>query len=69
MPGVYSELRGFVLAHRRCAGPRRAAASLPAYSGYRVLVRCGCGQEFKRRVTLIDADEDLLKPALLAFEK
>jgi hypothetical protein len=35
---------------------------------YRLLVVCGCGAEFKRWVTLNDADEDLLKSALLAFE-
>jgi hypothetical protein len=33
-----------------------------------LLVVCGCGAEFKRWVTLDDADEDLLKSALLAFE-
>jgi hypothetical protein len=26
MPGVYAELRRFVLTHRKCAGPRRADA-------------------------------------------
>jgi hypothetical protein len=68
MAGVYSELRGFALAHRTCAGPRRASASLPASSGYSVIVKCGCGQEFTRWVTPEDADEDLLRSALLAFE-
>jgi hypothetical protein len=29
---------------------------------------CGCGAEFKRWVKLDDADEHLLKSALLAFE-
>jgi hypothetical protein len=33
-----------------------------------LLVVCGCGAEFKRWVMLDDADEDLLKSALLAFE-
>ena len=46
MPGVYTELRDFVLAHRECAGPRRADASLATPSGYSLIVRCGCGQEF-----------------------
>jgi hypothetical protein len=32
------------------------------------MVVCGCGAEFKRWVTLDDADEDLLKSALPAFE-
>jgi hypothetical protein len=35
---------------------------------YSVHVRCACGQEFTRWVTPDDADEDLLKSALLAFE-
>jgi hypothetical protein len=68
MAGVYSELRGFVFAHRRCAGPRRAGASLPTPSGYSVRVKCGCGVVFTRWVTPADADEDVLRAALLAFE-
>jgi len=68
MAGVYSELRGFVFAHRRCAGPRRADASLPTPSGYSVRVKCGCGVEFTRWVTPGDADEDVLRALLLAFE-
>jgi hypothetical protein len=66
--GVYAELRGFILAHRTCAGSRHANAGSPTVDGYRLLVVCGCGAELKRWVTLDDADEDLLRPALLAFE-
>ena len=66
--GVYAELRGFVLAHRPCAGSRHANAGPPTVDGYRLLVVRGCGAEFKRWVTLDDADEDLLRSALLAFE-
>jgi hypothetical protein len=66
--GVYAEVRDFVLTHRPCAGPRQAKAGPPTVSGYRLIVVCGCGAEFKRRVTLDDADEDLLRSALLAFE-
>jgi hypothetical protein len=65
---VYSERRGFVLAHRTCVGPRRANASLPTASGYSVRVKCGCGVVFTRWVTPEAADEDLLRSALLAFE-
>jgi hypothetical protein len=65
---VYRELRGFVLAHLRCAGPRRAEASLPTPSNYSVLVRCGCGQQFTRWVTPEDADEDRVRSALLPVE-
>ena len=68
MAGVYPELRAFVLAHCKCAGARRGDASLPTPSGYRVRVKRGCGQEFTRWVTPDDADEDLLRSALLAFE-
>jgi hypothetical protein len=68
MAGVYSELRGFVLAHGRCAGRRRADASLPIHSGYSIRLKCGCGVEFTRWVTPEDADEDLLRSALMAFE-
>jgi hypothetical protein len=49
-------------------GPRRADASLPTASGYSVRVKCGCGVVFTRWVTAEDADEDLLRPVLLAFE-
>jgi hypothetical protein len=36
--------------------------------GYQLHLTCGCGVEFKRWVTAEDADEDLLRSALLAFE-
>jgi hypothetical protein len=49
-------------------GPRRADASLPTPSGYSVRVTCGCGVVFTRWVTPGDADEDVLRAALLAFE-
>ena len=65
--GVYAGLRGFVLARRPCAGSRHANAGSPTVDGFRLIVVCGCGAELKRWVTLDDADEDLLKSALLAF--
>ena len=65
---VYPELHAFVVAHRKCLGPRRADASLPTPSGYSIRVKCGCGVEFTRQVTPENADEDLLRSALLAFE-
>jgi hypothetical protein len=61
-------MRGFVLVRRPCPGPRHANAGPPTVNGYRLLVVYGSGAEFKRWVTLNDADEDLLKSALLAFE-
>ena len=69
MAGAYAELRGFVLAHRKCTGPRRAQVSLATPSGYSFLVTCGCGQEFSRWVTPEDSHDDLLRSALLAFEE
>jgi hypothetical protein len=66
--GVYAEVRDFVLARRPCAGPRHSTVGPPTVNGYRLSVVCRCGAEFKRWVTLDDADEDLLKSALLAFE-
>ena len=68
MAGVYADLRDFVLVHRPCTGSRLANAGPPTVNGYRLHVVCGCGAEFKRWVTLDDADEDLLRSALLAFE-
>lgn len=68
MAGVYPEFRAFMDAHRKCAGPRRAEASLPTPFGYSVRVKCGCGQVFTRSVPPNDADEDLLRSALLTFE-
>ena len=68
LPGVYAEPRNFALAHRRCAGRRRADTSLATPCGYSVLVKCGCGQEFARWVTPEDADEVRLRSALMAFE-
>lgn len=68
MPGVYRELRAFVLAHGKCMGRRRADVSLSTPSGYSLLVKCGCAQEFSHWVTPADADEDRLRSALLTFE-
>jgi len=49
MAGVYSELRAFVMEHRKCAGSRRGDASLPSPAGYGVRVKCGCGLGDSRR--------------------
>jgi hypothetical protein len=65
---VYAELRGFIRAHSRCSGPRHADLCPVALDGYRLLLTCGCGVEFKRWVTPEDADEDVLRSALLALE-
>ena len=65
---VYAEIRGFILAHHGCAGARHADLAPFAPDGYQLHLTCGCGVEFKRWVTAEDADEDLLRSALLAFE-
>jgi hypothetical protein len=66
--GVYSDLRAFILAHRECAGLRHTDVQPSTVGGYRLFVICGCGVGLRRWVTLDDADEDLLRTALLAFE-
>jgi len=64
MPGVYAAVSCSPIA----PAPARATPTPPTVNGYRLLVVCGCGAEFNRWVTLNDADEDLMKSALLAFE-
>jgi hypothetical protein len=68
MAGVYSEFRGFILAHRRCAGARHADVDAFTPDGYQLRITCGCGVEFTRWVAPDDADEDLLRSALRALE-
>ena len=41
--GVYSELRGFILAHRDCGGDRHAEVDPTTPDGYRLRLTCGCG--------------------------
>ena len=65
--GIYNELRGFILVHRKC-GDMKAEVGPQTDSGYRVLVKCRCGTGFKRWVTPDGAEEDLLRSAVLAFE-
>jgi hypothetical protein len=65
--GVYSDLRGFALAHRGC-GEVHGDADPLTLEGYRLWVRCSCGARLERWVTPADAEADLLRSALLAFE-
>ncbi len=67
MAGVYAELRGFALAHRAC-GELRGDADPLTREGYRLWARCSCGARLERWVTPADAEADLLRSALLAFE-
>jgi len=66
MAGVYSELRGFALAHRGC-GELRGDADPLTPEGYRLWARCSCGARLERWVRPADAEADLLRSALLAF--
>jgi hypothetical protein len=65
--GVYAELRGFALAHRGC-GELRGDADPLTRDGYRLGARCSCGARLERWVTPANAEADLLRSALLAFE-
>jgi hypothetical protein len=65
--GVCSDLCGFVLAHRGC-GELRGDAEPLTPAGYRLWVAYSCGARFERRVTEDDAEADLLRSTLLAFE-
>jgi hypothetical protein len=67
MAGVYSDLRGFVLAHCDC-GELHGDADPLTPEGYRVWARCSCGAHLERWVTPADAEADLLYSTLLAFE-
>jgi hypothetical protein len=67
MAGVYSDLRDFAARHRGCGQPTGDADPLTP-GGYRVWARCPCGARVERWVTAADAEADLLRSALLAFE-
>ena len=62
----YDELRGFICAYSRCAGARHADLYPLALEGYRLLLTCGCGVEFKRWMLPKDANDDPLRSALPA---
>ena len=65
--GVYSDLRSFALAHRGC-GELRGDTDPLTPAGYRLWVACSCGARFERWATEDDAEADLLRSTLLAFE-
>jgi len=64
---IYSELRGFVLAQRSCA-VLRGDSDRETTNGYRLWVTCACGAHFEWWVTPEDAERNLLRSELLAFE-
>jgi hypothetical protein len=65
--GIYTELRGFVQAHRTC-GVLQGNADQKTPEGYCLWVKCPCGASFERWVTPADTEADLLRSELLAFE-
>jgi hypothetical protein len=65
--GIFAELKGFVLAYRAC-GELRGDADPATPDGYRLWASCSCGARLKRWVTPGDAEPDLLRSSLLAFE-
>jgi hypothetical protein len=66
--GVYAELRGFVLAHRTCGVPS-GTRDADTDTGFRLRISCPCGARFDRWLASDDADADLLRQALRAFEE
>ena len=64
---VYRELRGFVLHHRQC-GVLRGDAEAPAATGFRLWIVCPCGARFERWIAPEDAEANLLRSELRAFE-
>jgi len=66
--GIYAELRGFVLAHRTCGVPS-GTRDADTDAGFRLRIACPCGARFDRWLASDDADADLLRQALRAFEE
>ena len=66
--GVYAELRGFVLTHRTC-GVLRGNRDAEGSGGSRLWILCPCGARFERSLGSDDAEEELLRSALSAFEE
>jgi hypothetical protein len=66
--GIYAELRGFVLAHRSC-GVLRGDRDDETSGCLRLRILCPCGARFERRLGSDDAEEEVLRSALMAFEE
>jgi hypothetical protein len=65
--GIYSELPGFARAPRGC-GALHGDADPIMPTGYRLWAACSCGARLERWVPPEDAEADLLRSALLAFD-
>jgi hypothetical protein len=60
---LLAELEEFVQDHR-AHGTLTADATVPAWNGYLLSVRCSCGVTFERWITPQHADQDLRRLAL-----
>ena len=67
MAGVYDAIKIFALEHRGC-GELRYDAQPITPEGYAVWVACPCGARIDQWVSSADAEADLLRSTLLAFE-
>ena len=67
MAGVYDAIRVFALEHRSCGGLRGNAEPI-TLDGHAVWVSCSCGARVEQWVSPADAEPDLLRSTLLAFE-
>jgi hypothetical protein len=57
----------FALEHRGHGHPAFDAEE-PTSAGYRLWIQCPCGARLEHLVTPEEADDDLLRSALLAFD-
>jgi hypothetical protein len=64
---VYDAIRVFRLEHKSC-GQLRGDAEPLTLEGYWIWAACSCGKRLDRWVTEDDAEFDLLRLGLLAFE-
>ena len=67
MAGVYDAIRVFALEHKGC-GELGGDAEPLTPEGYEVWVSCSCGARLEQWVSSVDAEADLLRSTLLAFE-
>ena len=64
---VYAHVLRFALEHHGHGHPA-CDAEVPTRAGYRRWIQCPCGMRLECLVTPEEADDGLLRSALLAFE-
>jgi hypothetical protein len=67
MTDLYAQLEAFVTAHKAC-GAIIGDADEPTTAGYRLWLRCSCGEAFDAWVTARDAASDLVSSRMLGGE-